>query len=593
MTLRPYAKTAAYLFGLLALSFFIHQSALSGYWRFDDGWLLDFASRFSPYDYFLNPAITRGYSLNNLTPFNPLVFDFNLGLFGLSPKGFYFQHLTILAGCALASFLLLRLWTPGIFALLGASAFLVGAPSLLVAQQLMVGHYIAGLFFSIIAAYAYLHGIDGRNWRLTALAALFYLLATTCKEIYFPLPFVLLFFQRGDFPTRIYHALPMFAWSACYLLWRFMVLGSFIGGYDAGGQAFSFANALHSYATMPSLLFGEGYRGPAAALALLGLLGYAAIKKRVNMPLLIVTLLAVALPLLPLTNFPGITQPNRYLFLPWWLISITLATTLARLPALATPVRVLIGLIFIVAAGTHGWHERIRMQPKLDRFDATYEFFMAASPEHIFFSDAIKDAYYLNTVLNGARKAQARLDGKIAEQVGIVVHKRSLPLVDTRSHTLWSYDSSCRCIQDITAKASTAQSHHAAEIPNILIVAISPPYPPLFERSEGNSVFTRMSDVTLRIDGESLLPAGDLEHELILVTPRQPKQYKITAHSNPHDSPDLSTFEFRLFLHYPDKAAASLAVNQSCLLIRSALTPLQLLPNSNRPICQGLLSSNR
>ncbi|MBW9274995.1 MAG: hypothetical protein K1563_15045, partial [Candidatus Thiodiazotropha sp. (ex. Lucinisca nassula)] len=80
---RPHVTTSISILVLLAVTFLANQSALSAFWRFDDGWLLDYASRFSPSDYFLNPAITRGYSLNNLTPFNPFIYDMNLWLLGV------------------------------------------------------------------------------------------------------------------------------------------------------------------------------------------------------------------------------------------------------------------------------------------------------------------------------------------------------------------------------------------------------------------------------------------------------------------------------------------------------------------------------
>ncbi|MCU7929632.1 MAG: hypothetical protein KZQ90_02450 [Candidatus Thiodiazotropha sp. (ex Codakia rugifera)] len=593
MTLHPYAKTPAYLIGLLALSFLIHQDALSGYWRFDDGWLLDFSSRFSPWDYFLNPAITRGYSLNNLTPFNPFIYDLNLWLFGLSPKGFYFQHLATLTGCAIASFFLLRLWIPPLFAFLGAAAFLVGAPTLFVAQQLMVGHYIAGLFFSILAIYTYLIGLDRQNWWLVALATLFYLLATTCKEIYFPLPFVLLFFQRGSLTTRLYHIIPMISWSVCYLFWRLIALGSFVGGYDSGGQAFSIVTSLEVFSTIPFLLFGEGYRGLAATLFFLALLGYAAKNRGVNLPLLTVGLLAVVLPLVPLSNYPGITQPNRYLLLPWWLISMTLAVVLARIPVLNLWVKPIAGSLFIAAAAVHGLQEQNNLRPKLDQFDATYNLFLKSTPEAIFYSEAIKDAYYLDTVLNGARNTQARLGGKKAEHIGIIVHKSSLPLVDTAQHTVWSYDGTCRCMRDISETVSASIPQSNTRKPNILIVAIKPPYPPLFEFGEGRSKLTQFPGAELHIEGQVILPAGDLEHELILITPERPKRYSITALSHRDEDSDSSSFEFQLSLHYSDQPSSRYAAEQSCLLIRSALTPLQILSSDNQSACKGLSSTSQ
>ncbi|MCU7947492.1 MAG: hypothetical protein KZQ72_12780, partial [Candidatus Thiodiazotropha sp. (ex Cardiolucina cf. quadrata)] len=225
--------------------------------------------------------------------------------------------------------------------------------------------------------------------------------------------------------------------------------------------------------------------------------------------------------------------------------------------------------------------------------DATYDLFLKSTPETIFYSEAIKDAYYLDTVMNGARKTQARLDGKKAEHVGIIVHKGSLPLVDTTHHTIRSYDDACRCMRDITKTVPATKPQSSTKKPNILIVAITPPYPPLFEFGEGRSRLTQLPDAELRIDGQAMLPAGDLEHELILITPKRPKRYEITALSQLDKTLDSSSFEFQLTLYYSDQPSARYAADRSCLLIRSALTPLQILPSDNQPACKGLSSTSQ
>ncbi|MET0091454.1 MAG: hypothetical protein ABW068_15800 [Candidatus Thiodiazotropha sp.] len=380
--LKPDSKitTLLYLAGILALTVLLNISALGGYWRFDDGYLLDYASRFSPWDYFFDPAITRGYSLNNLTPFNPLIFDLNLSLFGFQPLGFYAQHLMTLAACGMASFFLLRLWIPGSLAFFGSACFLAGAPTLFVAQQLMVGHYIAGLMFAIIATYFYARSLLHQNWRPALLSALFYILASSCKEIYFPLPFVVVFFNMGGWRRRFLHALPMFLWSFAYLAWRTHTLGSLVGGYDSGPREFSILKVLSAYLGIPQLLLGGPVTGIGMMLVLLVMTTYLGVLRRLNPLLLIVAVLAVLLPLAPLTHFPGLSQPNRYLLLPWWLISIFLSFAIGQLPRPGTALKSLMLSGVIALALSQAWHIQSQQQPKLERFDTVYRFFLNAPP---------------------------------------------------------------------------------------------------------------------------------------------------------------------------------------------------------------------
>ena len=587
MTLRPNLITAVAIFGLVSLTFILNLSAFSGNWRFDDGWLLDYASRFSPLDYFFNPAITRGYSLNNLTPSNPLIFDINLWLFGLSPKSFYYQHLATLAGCALGSYFLLRIWATPLIAFLGSTLFLVGVPSLFVAQQLMVGHYVAGLFFTTLAVFIYRLNLDRKQWPLTALSTLFYIIATTCKEVYFPLPFVLIFFQHDRFSTRIYHALPMFAWSIGYMFWRLSVLGSFVGGYDAGGRPFSISDALLAYSTLPELLFTGPYLPWAALFIFVALVAYLAKLKQLNILLFVVALLAVLLPLAPLTQVPGITQANRYLLLPWWLFAMALTATLARLPTLNTGIKALIAIAFIIPACTQALHVQTQLAPKLAQFDALYEFFLQSPANQTLYSAEIKDAYYLDTVLNGARYAQARFKGEEVKKLGLLVSDRSLASMDTTQNNLWSYEQECQCVRNISQEIGEKKGSKPKP-PKLTILPISPPYPPLFEAGKGSLRLNQLSDKSLRLTGISMHPPGDLEHQLILITPSPPKTFKVSLDNAHKNNP--KRFGFHLTLDYGSSESADIAAEKICLLIRSAHTPLRLLLNDHNTYCRDLLS---
>jgi hypothetical protein len=136
---------------LAAVTLVMHHSALNGFWRFDDGWLLGFAACYAPWEYFFLPSFTREISYSFITPWLPLTYDTNLALFGLNPLGHYAHQLVSLWLAAYMSFLVLRLWMSLGWAVFGAMLFLVGTPTVHIAQELMTGHYLEGLIFACVA----------------------------------------------------------------------------------------------------------------------------------------------------------------------------------------------------------------------------------------------------------------------------------------------------------------------------------------------------------------------------------------------------------------------------------------------------------
>ncbi|MES9969265.1 MAG: hypothetical protein ABW092_04475 [Candidatus Thiodiazotropha sp.] len=586
--MRPQLATTATLLTLLVVTFFAHQSALSAFWRFDDGWLLDYASRFSPSDYFLVPAITRGYSFNNLTPFNPLIYDLNLWLFGVSPRGFYFQHLTVMAGCGIATFLLLRIWLDPRFAFSGALLFLLGAPSLIVSQQLMVGHYLAGLMFSILAVHAYLRSVERASWRLALMATLLYMLASVCKEIYVPLPIALLFINRGTLSRRLIYTAPMFTWTLCYTLWRFLVLGSLIGGYDASPHGSSWSEKFLEFIAIPQLLFGKTPLSIAVMVIIAALVGYALYKKRLNLPLTLVTGAAVLLPMVPLLGYPGITRPDRYLFLPWWLISIITAIALANLPAWRYPYRMGISLLLALSVFMHAQQFRSSVQPRLDRFDTVYRLFTSQAPNTLFFSDN-KNAYHQDTVLNGIRNALNRVDGAELKRVGILTQRDSLPRLKNTDYSILEYDQSCNCIRQMDAQIGDSAKTERAGKPGVLVVTLSPPYPPLFDKANGAIEAISAEGDKLYLKGWTALAREDMEQQFLFVTPYRPAQTQLIAFDAETHNHPVQRYRFELGLKYPDESKARYSQSRLCLLTRSMLTPVRLIENTQHNGCGGFL----
>jgi hypothetical protein len=588
--MRPYAITTASILALIAITFVVNQNALTGYWRFDDGWLLDYASRFSPSDYFFVPAITRGYSLNNLTPFNPLLYDLNLWLFGVSPQGFYIQHLALMAGCAVMTFLLLRIWLRPGFALFGAVLFLLGAPSLIVSQQLMVGHYLAGLLFSLLALYAFVRSLERESAWLALLAALCYLLATACKEIYVPLPISLLFIQKASAKRRLLHSLPMYLWVACYSLWRYSVLGGFIGGYQGLTHEAEWSMSLLQFVEIPQLLFGATPLGTLVMLVILGLFCYTAMRGRLNLALLALSACAVLLPLVPLLGSPGITRPDRYLFLPWWLLCMLCTIILAQLPTRRYPYRLALSLLLLGAVTVHAQQVMSDVRPRLAVFDTIYRLFASPAPDSVYLSRN-PNAYHQDTVLNGLRNAINRVSGSTLQRIGILTHRESLSRVDASRRTIVHYDQSCACIRELDQRVIEQAGSQRVKAPELLAITLSPPFPPLFDPAQGAIEKISVEASDLRITGWTGLPREDLEQQFLVITPSKPKQTQLSRRRIETESDRIQRYGFDLRISFHDEPSAITAKTQLCLLTRSMLTPVKLIRGAEHSGCGGFLKS--
>ena len=121
----------------------------------------------------------------------------------------------------------------------GAWIFLIGPVTASLASLLMVRHYIETILLPALALAAWagaLRRFPGRGaWSLAGLSAGLYFAACMAKELAVPL-FVLLPFlpppgTRQVSPERLRLALPHAAAFAVYLVLRYAVLGTLLGGY--------------------------------------------------------------------------------------------------------------------------------------------------------------------------------------------------------------------------------------------------------------------------------------------------------------------------------------------------------------------------
>ena len=316
-------KEAWAIAALLALIGLQYHALPSGYWRADDPAILLHAINSKGLSAFFDPLVWHKLSTSNLTPWLTLSFKVDLWLAGLSPQFFYFHSLCSLGLVAVAAYTLNRLWVAPVWAFLSVTLFLAGAPTASVTELLMTRHYLEGLLFALLSVIAFVHAMRQQSLGWAAIGALAYALAATAKEIYVPLVLVIPFIPPlGHLPTRLKLTAPYVAVAALYVVWRHYMLGAMVGGYADTQSIFSVQSVsgmFNALCHFPQYVFGAYWLLPTLVVSCaLALYAHA---KPGAIPVCVALALGVVVPLVPLIAFPGISGPDRYLFLFWFVAS--------------------------------------------------------------------------------------------------------------------------------------------------------------------------------------------------------------------------------------------------------------------------------
>ena len=428
---------ALMLLGVVA----VHHAVLGGWWRWDDSQILLFATRHSPWDYFFRPGQWQQLSPSNFTPLVALSFDADLGLFGLRPAGFYAHHLAVLALAAAASYGLFRRFASPLPAFAGGLLFSVGAPVAVAAQQLMTRHYLEGLLCTVGAAVFFLRAVERNRAAWAIPGACCYLLAVAAKEVFVPLPLVLLALPVGGWRWRVRCSAPFWFVLLGYVPWRFSMLGFSAGGYD------HLAASWGDWIRLPWSLWRALAGGPVAGLVLLGLLALLAARLAAERPwhrlVLALTLMAaVVAPLVPVAGL--VAEPGRLTVVPWWSVSLLAAFLLGRWWQGTTRSRVVAAVVWVAMTGIVALHT-VRtlegLQPQISQFEAEGRFVWEHwdRPVHLYAPLLGPGSWYHAGLLS------------LREPEGQVRLRVWVDPVEFRGHDgpVWSYDAACRCVRDV------------------------------------------------------------------------------------------------------------------------------------------------
>ncbi|MFA5043512.1 MAG: hypothetical protein WC381_01150 [Kiritimatiellia bacterium] len=456
---------------LAGAAWLLYGSACSGWWHYDDAAFLWFAIRHDQiWQYFAMPAVGRAFSEAGLVPWAAMFYRLIYVFCGMEhPGAAYAMQLFTMFAAAWMTRALPGLWVRATWAWLGAFLFLLGAPVMHVTNEIMTLHYAQGLLFALIAAYGFVRALRSRTCWPALAGSFFYLLAVTAKEIYVPLPMLLLFLPEGTWKQRVRKALPFLIVLAVYPLWRWFMLGTLIGGYQPYNPGQGIGQVCRALWHIPAMLLGaDGFGRGIMISGLLGLLWLIGLNWR-KIVFALVGLGVLLGPLAPLTSFPGIVSPDRYLLAAWWGMTAVCVLIMERLScghrwrawaALALWAAV------SLAAGREMLLEKLRTQSWLDSYETQGRFLWNSRDDRIFlirppfhvarFVAAIKQE------LAGAGSAPIVID----DQADLEIQTR-LGLVSeaARSNaTVWAYNESRRRMENITAEFRRRQAESPAQV---------------------------------------------------------------------------------------------------------------------------------
>lgn len=304
-----------------------HGSALRGEFRLDDPLVLMQAiTEPGPWHFFFSREGWQAFGVVSFTPWLVLDFWLDWKLAGLQVGWHYLHHLVVIAAVAGATWWLARPAIGPWFAALAALLFLSGAATAVVAQQLMSRHYAMGLLLSLAATACWLHALrrqPARPWTgAVAGATVLYVMAALNKEVFLPLPLVLLALDPTPWGIRLRRLAPVAVAAAVVVAWRSWMLGDLIGGYTERLGDFS-AWMRNGAITLATLGGGGGRLGWVEALLGLAAVGSVLLCRREGWRIGAV-LLALAAPFMAIPATPHFSD-LRFAFVPWWALCLLLA----------------------------------------------------------------------------------------------------------------------------------------------------------------------------------------------------------------------------------------------------------------------------
>lgn len=263
--------------------------------------------------------------------------------FGLNANAFYLHQLAAVSLGAIALYFALRQTLDPIAASMTALLAFLGPAFARTVPQLMTRHYFEGLIFVLAAWIAFAR-------KRPALSAILYFISTLAKEVFVPLPLVLL----AVYPKRWRELFPHGAALIVYSIARIVILGSVHGyGYTVQAYRWPLAIVTAPVRIVRALIGDAGIVGICLVVAVLSCVAAIFIRDRHQRLVIGAAAFAAIVPILPVS----IDVQSRYVLLTWLLASVAAGLLLKRF----TLVILIVAVIANRAQWTHTMRETTRM----------------------------------------------------------------------------------------------------------------------------------------------------------------------------------------------------------------------------------------
>jgi hypothetical protein len=337
---------------LVAAVWLLYRKVLGLWWTYDDSNILRTIFDYRFIDIFTN---SRVWPQQLFTPLLHATFAGEWKLFAFVPARWYAMQLGIAAATTLCVYAAVRHFLDVPRAFVAAFLFTAGAPLCSVVIQLSTLHYYLAISFCALAVVSYAIAVRRSSVVFAALSVLCYFLAMMAKEVAIPLPLLLLALPLRDLRTRVRFVIAHGVAAIAYFIWRYAVLGTFLGAY---GWKIDAAEWPRLIARLPwRITQGAAGAGVAIGLALVALMTITialGIRNRRSLLRFVAAIIVVGGPMLPLAKEVN----RRYVAVPWlaWSIAFAAATT-RRSPRTAAALLIAAPLLAIGANRQEWRHE--------------------------------------------------------------------------------------------------------------------------------------------------------------------------------------------------------------------------------------------
>jgi hypothetical protein len=370
---RLIATEAVSAAALVVLNILLYRRVLGLWWTYDDANILR-----SIFEHpFLAPFIDDHVWPQQLfTPLLHIAFSAQWKLFAFDTAHWYAMQMGIACVTTLLVYAAVRQSLDAKRSFVAAAMFAAGPPLCSIITQISTVHYYIAISFCALGVVGYVAALRRVGWPMTALSAACYLLAMLSKEVAIPLPLLLVALPLRDLRTRVRFVIGHGIAAIVYFLWRYAVLGTFLGAY---GWKIDVAEWPRLLALLPwRVVQGAAGTGAAIGLTLVTLMTVtiiAGVRNRRTLGLLLAAILVVGVPMLPLAKEVN----RRYVVVPWlaWSIAFAAATTrrnnrLAAALLIAAP-------LLAVAANRREWGHEFPLRRRMS--DEARFFFYDMPPD--------------------------------------------------------------------------------------------------------------------------------------------------------------------------------------------------------------------